>query len=619
MKKNILTVLIFLSLLGSIFAEQKMRLPNILWIVSEDNSAHYMSMYGDSNCSAPNLDKLSQGGLTFMKAYANAPVCAVARSTILTGAYAVTTGSQNMRSRYPAPQTFKSYVDYMRTVGYYCTNNKKTDYNIKMKDAAIWNECSDSAHYKNRPSKETPFFAVFNLGTTHESVLFPEKIKSSRDKKVIPPVSRVKPDFIKLQAYLPNLPELKEENAVYYDYISAMDKQVGSLVDELFSTDPEAAENTIIFYYSDHGGILPREKRNLQDSGTRVPFIVYFPEALRHLNPYGNEKRIESETISFVDLAPTVLSLAGLAKPEQMQGRAFLGSKRLKQEDKNVFTYASRYGERFYFSRAVTDGEFRYIRCFYAYKPKLIMCNYAFGQKGWAAWKSAFEADTLSDESKYWWLAAKGQYLYNTSKDPDEINNLAYIAEHSEKLLQLKERLKKFMLDSKDLSIIPEQKYEDILKDYPDIYTFARSKDFDYLKVFEAAWLASECDDANENSLRTLLKSENPYVRYWAAIGLLNLASEDVDEDIALLYKDSESMNRALSFMLLGRNLEMKKDAIDGLINMLDFTQDAQANSLRTFIISEVEELGADKNLVADLLSKNEEAFAKSKVKYTSN
>lgn len=190
-------------------------------------------MYGDKSCSTPNLTKLSECGLVFKNAFANAPVCAVARATILTGVNSATLGTHNMRSRYPIPPKFKPYPTYFKEAGYYCTNASKTDYNIKMKDASIWDECKRTAHFKNRPSKDTPFLAVFNIELTHESNLFDGKIAKNREKNIIPNIPENSPDSVAVPGYLPNLPEIKSDIAIYYDCIKAMDRRVGEIISDL--------------------------------------------------------------------------------------------------------------------------------------------------------------------------------------------------------------------------------------------------------------------------------------------------------------------------------------------------------------------------------------------------
>jgi len=191
----------FLFCLGSALAEEK---PNILWIVSEDNNTQWLGCYGNKQAQTPHIDQLAQSAVMFNKAYSNAPVCAVARSTIINGAYAITQGTQHMRSRHPIPNRYKPYVSYLKEHGYYCTNRSKTDYNFKGDDKSIWDKCSSKAHYSSRPDG-APFFAIFNLTVSHESSLFPERIKSNRKRGRIPKEPRIAPSNVMLPPYLPDL------------------------------------------------------------------------------------------------------------------------------------------------------------------------------------------------------------------------------------------------------------------------------------------------------------------------------------------------------------------------------------------------------------------------------
>ena len=218
--------------------------PNILWIVSEDNSSHWLGCYGNTQAQTPRIDALAKQGFLFEHAYSNAPVCAVARSTILLGAYAPTTGTQHMRSRHRIPETYRPNVEYLRAAGYYCTNNAKTDYNFKGKDNSYWDESSKKAHYKNCPPGK-PFYAVFNIEDSHESSLF---------NKAPTEPQRLKPVDIKLPPYLPDLPEIRKDMARYHDRITDMDSKVGKIIDDLEKAG--LAKNTIVIYNSDHGGIL---------------------------------------------------------------------------------------------------------------------------------------------------------------------------------------------------------------------------------------------------------------------------------------------------------------------------------------------------------------------------
>ena len=263
---NLLSLIVLIALFFAGCSKKvPTELPNIIWLTSEDNSP-FLGCYGDEFATTPNLDKLASEGFLYTHAYANAPVCAPTRNTILTGVYASSGGHQHMRSYYPKSDVVIPYPVYLRELGYYCTNNSKTDYNVSNVDEnEIWDECSNKAHYKNRPEGK-PFFAVFNTTISHESSIHNfipnEELRHSPDAVPIPP-------------HHPATSEMKHDWAQYYDKVEDMDTQIGVWLKEL--EDAGLAENTIVFYYGDHGGVLARSKRYVYETGTRVPFIVRIP------------------------------------------------------------------------------------------------------------------------------------------------------------------------------------------------------------------------------------------------------------------------------------------------------------------------------------------------------
>ena len=270
----------FSDIFRTVFNSANDELPNILWLTSEDNSP-FLGCYGDDFATTPNLDRLASEGFLYTHAYANAPVCAPARNSIITGVYANSGGHEHMRSYYPKSETVKTYPEYLREAGYYCTNNDKTDYNntASIDPDKIWDECSKKAHYKDRGQGQ-PFFAVFNTMISHESSL-----------RISIPNRRLhhNPDEVPIPPYHPAAPDIKHDWAQYYDKIEKMDTWIGKKLQEL--EDAGLAENTIVFYYGDHGGVLPFSKRYVYERGTHVPLIVRIPKntsTFSHLKNQGH-------------------------------------------------------------------------------------------------------------------------------------------------------------------------------------------------------------------------------------------------------------------------------------------------------------------------------------------
>ncbi|MES2983086.1 MAG: sulfatase [Verrucomicrobiota bacterium] len=533
----------FLCVLALILPAAAAELPNILWITSEDNSAHWIGCYGNPQASTPRIDKLAEGGLRFTRAYSNGPVCAVARSTILMGAYAPTMGTQHMRSRHPIPTSFRPYVSYLREAGYYCTNNSKTDYNFLGDDAALWDECSGKAHYRNRPEGK-PFIAVFNLTGTHESKLFASKAKKKQGQ------TRLKPDEVVLPPSQPDLPEMREDTVIYHDLITGMDKQVGKLLDELEQAG--LADDTIIFYHSDHGGAMARGKRYLQDSGVRVPMIVHLPEKWRHLAPFKPGSSVE-EPIAFVDLAPTVLSIAGIATPKSMQGRAFLGSHRAAPREFE-FLFADRFEDTPGMRRGITDGKFKYIRCFSPHLPGAPYSSYPMKHSSWKAWQEAASEGKLKGyHYDIWQTPQPVELLFDLQADPWEIRNLAGDPEHSGRLATMRERLRKQMVETHDTGVVPEDMWEELAKD-GTIHAVVRAEGFDHAGLVNLAFDATTSGDALPDSVRLAFSSKLPAARYWAATACLirGKSAASAVEDLERLSSDplkpvSEAAKAALA------------------------------------------------------------------------
>ena len=487
-------------------------LPNILWLTSEDNSP-LLGCYGDTFATTPNLDKLASEGFLYTHAYANTPVCAPTRNTILTGVYASSGGNENMRSFYSKSDIVKTYPAYLRQAGYYCTNNVKTDYNLgNFDDKAIWDDCSNKAHYKNRPEGK-PFFAVFNTTISHESSIH----KSIPDEEL-----RHSPDEVPLPPYHPATPEMKHDWAQYYDKVEDMDAWVGEKLKEL--EDAGLLENTIVFYYGDHGGVLARSKRYVYETGTRVPFIIRIPEKYKYLFP---EKKVGSKVdrlISFVDLLPTLLSIAGVQIPEYLQGNAFLG-KQKTPDPEYAFMFRGRMDERFDMSRAVRDQRFRYIRNYMPYRIYGQHLEYLWKAPSIGSWEKAFLNGECNDIQSVFWKAKPVEELYDTENDPWEVNNLAADLNYIEVLERMRAANKNWVTKIYDTGFIPEADRVDRAGEMP-VYDYMRSGKVNIDEIVNAAEIATLGETANLETLKAFLKSDESAVRYWGATGLLILGGQ---------------------------------------------------------------------------------------------
>lgn len=482
--------------------------PNILWVTSEDNSP-YLGCYGDALALTPNLDKLAAEGVRYRNAFANAPVCSAARSTLITGMHASSLGVQNHRSSAAIPAGFKLYPDVLRSAGYFCTNNVKTDYNVAGSGNNLWNESSKQAHYRHRAPGQ-PFFAVFNFTSSHESQVTPKKGKET---------FRVPPEEIVLPPYHPDTPEIRRDWANYYDQITLMDSQVGEVLMELEKDG--LANDTIVFYYGDHGGALPGGKRHLHDSGTRVPLIIRIPEKWAAWRPEAPGSWVE-QLVCFTDFPATVFSLCGVAQPANYEGRAFLGNNKTLPRD-HVFLFRGRMDERYDTARAIRSGSHLYIRNYSPHRPWGQPYSYPFEvQPSMRSWFAEYQAGRCNPAQSAYWQPKSGEELYDVSADPYDVNNLASMPEQGAQLREMEKLLRQEQLQTRDTGFIPEGMYTRLAGD-KTLHDYARSSDYPLERIIDVANAASTGRVGDLPTLTNALVDPHPVIRYWGATGCLIL------------------------------------------------------------------------------------------------
>ncbi|MDA7501029.1 sulfatase, partial [Akkermansiaceae bacterium] len=352
---TIVRFFLLLACLVPVVAEAKQDKPNIVWIVSEDNSAKWLRIYGPGGAQMPTVERLAKNGLIFNHAFSCAPVCSVARSTIISGCYAPRTGAQYHRKQatVPMPDGLKMFPFYLRKNGYHTTNNSKEDYNFHPADKrGVWDASSRKASYKNRKAGQ-PFFHVQNFGTTHEGQTFGDPLKFQL---------KTDPAKVKLAAYHPDTPIFRRSYAHYLDKHMAVDAQMGAFLKQLEKDN--LLDDTFIFYYGDHGGVMPGSKGYANESGLRIPMVVSIPKNWQHLAPASPGTRVDG-FVEFVDLSATVLNLAGIEIPAAIDGKPFLGKgvslTELNKRDQS-FGYADRFDEKYDLVRTLRKGDFRYSR-----------------------------------------------------------------------------------------------------------------------------------------------------------------------------------------------------------------------------------------------------------------
>ena len=392
------------------------------------------------------------------------PVCAPARSAIITGMYPSSIGTGNQRAYHQKrkvrpdsesklgfpyyssklAEAIKPFTQILRENGYYCTNNSKTDYNFKLRDQA-WDESSNHASWENR-KKDQPFFAVFNFGVTHESSIW------NRDKKKL----KVDPNILKVPPVFPDDSITRHALAVNYSNLIEMDIQMGKIIDRLKKEN--LYDNTYIFFYSDHGGPFPRHKRAIYETGTKVPFIVKFPKRFK------TEDKRNNDMLSFIDFAPTILSIAGIDIPKIYQGKPFLGTRKSLKKRKYLFTASDRFDELTDRIRAVKSKRFKYVRNYNIEKPHALNVVYRTQMNLMKHLNELNKSNSLSDKQKLWFQVPKRpEEFYDLENDPFELNNLIEDEKFAPHINELKLQLDSWLKNINDLGGIPEKELARIL------------------------------------------------------------------------------------------------------------------------------------------------------------
>lgn len=433
-------------------AARKAVRPNIIWLSVEDMSPR-LGCYGDSTIPTPNIDRLAKEGIRYTKVFTAAGVCAPSRNAIITGRMQTSNGGHNMRTlmnTYPTqtglPQSYSVVMpvgvrhlgEYLRAEGYYCTNNDKTDYQFE-EQRTFWDENGSKAHYRNR-GKDQPFFAVFNSNITHESQVW------ARSKRPL----RVDPKKVKVPPIYPDTDSVRLDIARFYTNISEMDDWVGEKIRELEAEG--LLENTIIMFWSDHGDGLPYVKREVTDRGIRVPLVIRFPQK------EGRSGIVEDRLISSIDFAPTVLSLAGIRPPSNMQGKAFLGKYLDSKPHEYVFAARDRLDSEYDRVRSAHDGQIQYIFNFQPSLPRYVDVAYRKQQPSMRDILRMRDAGQLNTTVMRW-FEPKGteEELYDVIADPYQLHDLAHDPKYAEILDHFRSAFHKWQTEVQDLGAVPEK------------------------------------------------------------------------------------------------------------------------------------------------------------------
>ncbi len=525
----------FLILLSSIQCVQKpepAEPPNIVWIVLEDMSPQFIGAYGNSAANTPVMDSLINAGTKFNAAFSTGTVCSPSRYTIITGTRTNEYGTGHHRSDFPIPDTVIPFPKYLQDSGYHTSNNSKRDYNNASRwriTTEAWVESSAEAGWWNRQEGQ-PFFSVFNFNNCHQSRTFTNPYDDYKSRildqlskeEVIEDEEIILPDFYK------DTPELRKELARTYNALRKTDNEIDTLMDQL--RKEKLVESTIIFIYSDHGGGALRTKGIGGALGHQVPMAVVFPEKFEHLNPFGNKSET-NQPVTFEDLGPTVLSLAGIPAPAYMSGLPFLGENSTPQSF--VFSSSDRCSEGMDLTRSVSDGQYFYTRVFFPNQPEIFWMKYFDYAKTRQLSRAYLANNELNPIQNNLFESRPKEVLYDLQNDTWQINNLATDPAYEDVLNRMRTALDAKLKSIKDVHFLPEYALDSVAKMMTP-YEFKESNDYNFEQIFEAANLVGDGPASLEKQLE-LLMNDNPIVRYWAAVGLSNQRKETLAEHHELI------------------------------------------------------------------------------------
>ena len=552
--------------------------PNFLWLVSEDNSKHFLKLFDEHGAETPHIAKLAEHGLMFDHAFSNAPVCSVARTTLVTGCYGPRIGTHYHRraAMAPLPDGLKLFPTYLREAGYYTTNKAKTDYNV-LGVEGTWDASSNKASWRNRADGQ-PFFHKQTFTTTHEGSLhFPTADVKNKPTKTDPETVFVNPRHPQTELF-------KYTYARYHDNIQTVDQQIGNVVDQL--TSDGLLEDTFIFYFGDHGGVLPGSKGYAYETGLHVPLVVRVPDKWKHLADFEIGSHVDG-FVSFVDFAPTLLQLAGLRVPDAMDGKPFLGAGITAAEVNardETFGYADRFDEKIDFVRTMRKGKYKHIRNFTPFNYDGLQNNYRYIQAAYAEWRQLYDDGKLNAAQKMFFEPRPMEELYDVEADPYETNNLIASAP-LETLQDLRRGLAQHIRDTHDLSMLPESVM--IAEAFKNPVAWGEQNADRLWELQQIAMPGTDSFEVARKWIEPALDSPDAMKRYWAAVscsvfGEPARALSDKFRKLAAEDGNALVRTRAAEFLALHE----KTNPMSVLVDVLGKTRNAvEANEILNTVV----------------------------------
>lgn len=614
--------------------------PNLLWLVWEDTSPHF-GCYKDRYSSTPHLDRLAQSGCVYDNVWASAPVCAPARSAIISGVCPTACGAENMRSMTPMPSGWKMFPGYLRDAGYYCVNNGKEDYNLQ-KPEGTWDTSWEAGgapgrgrasapaarggggimapldpangHWRDRGSGQ-PFLAVFNDMRTHESQIF----QSATNQNL-----RHDPSRAWLAEFQPDTPEMRRDWAQYHDLLSEVDARHQVRIDEL--QEDGLMRDTIIVVTSDHGCGVARYKRMPYDSGLHVPLVLIFPEKYRHLAPKdyvpgGHSDRL----IGTIDLGPTMLSLAGVKPPDFYHGRAFAGRYEAAPRA-YLHGMRGRMDERYDLMRSTRDKQYVYIRNYNPHKIYGQHINYAWTLPSTPVWESLYQERKLKPPQTLFWEKKPSEELYDLKADPSEVRNLASAPAHKATLDRFRKAHRDYEVQVRDIGLLPEAEMHARAADSTPWEMGHDRKKFTVERVLAIADIASSDQPDVTRQLEAAMRDSDAGVRYWGVMGAVIRGADEVSKTIASLRRaleDSSPSVRIAAAEALGKygSPDDLRSALDVLIGLADSEKNTSYVAIHA--LNAIDALGKKaaplKERIATLTTRDPNSPARVNTEYATN
>lgn len=539
--------------------------PNIVWLISEDNSHHYLDLYFKGGAKTPAIVELAQNGVLYTNAYSNGAVCSVARTTLQTGMYATKIGSQYHRGfhKVPMPKGTKLVQEYLKDAGYFVSNNAKSDYNLNLSAKNTWHKMSKKASWRNRKNKNQPFFHMHTFTASHESRLHFDQGYFQQHK------NKYDLNKITLPDYLPDTELSRFTHAFYQSRIEQVDSQIANVIRQL--KEDGLLNNTFIFYFSDHGGVLPRGKGYLYDSGLHVPLVVHVPKNYRDQVSYPINSQV-STAVEFVDFAPTVMKLAGLEVPKHFDGQSFLQTASQQKPKQHSLGYADRFDEKYDLIRSIKVGDYHYIRSYQPWLPDGLHNQYRYKMLAYQEWRRLFNEKQLDSIQSQFFKAKPVEMLFNTSLDPHETQNLADSPLHREILKELRTELAQQLKSQPDLGFLPESYFAQA--NAQDTLLFGQQNQTLISELIDIANLQVQPYQAAKDKIKRAMIAKHPLKNYWGLLVALAFNKKDpslINVAVDLLHSGSKLVKlRAAEFLILQGRVAQKHALIDLANNSKD-------------------------------------------------